>query len=178
MSKPTALASLILFLSCIGNAKADLFTHVLVSQLGSTFNYTVFNDEPAASTNHVNMFHLTVNAPITVTGIPAGWDFTTDNATFVGWFNTDIDPPYPDDIPPLGSMTFSITSSVTTTSLNRYTVAAWDHATDGPGPAYRDFIASPSIQAVPEPSGVLFFVVAIVIGLVGLKWTTVNKGHP
>jgi hypothetical protein len=72
-------------------------------------------------------------------------------------------------------MTFSISSSVTTTSLNRYTVSSWDHATDGPGPAYRDFIASPSIQAVPEPGGILFFVVAIVIGRVGLKWATVNK---
>jgi hypothetical protein len=72
-------------------------------------------------------------------------------------------------------MTFSISSSFTTTSLNRYTVSSWDHATDGPGPAYRDFIASPSIQAVPEPGGILFFVVAIVIGRVGLKWATVNK---
>ncbi len=169
MTKPIVFASMILVLSASGSAKADLVARVEFSQLGSTFNYTVFNDEPAASPNHVSTYHLTVNAPVTVTSTPSGWDFTTDNATFVTWFNTDIEPPYPDDIPPQGSMTFSIASSVTTTALNRYTVASWDHAADGPGPEYRDFIASPSIQAIPEPSGILFFVVAIVIGRACLK---------
>jgi hypothetical protein len=164
MTKPIVFASMILVLSTNGSAKAELVARVEFSQLGSTFNYTVFNDEPAASPNHVSTYHLTVNAPITITGTPTGWEFTTDNATFVTWSNTDFEPPYPDDIPPQGSMTFSIASSVTTTALNRYTVASWDHAADGPGPAYRDFISSPSIQAIPEPSGILFFAVAVLIG--------------
>jgi hypothetical protein len=178
MKSPTVAMTLILALSGVRSARADLATRVEVIQLGSTFNYTVYNDETAASTNHVNMFHLTVNAPITVTGIPAGWDVTTDNATFVGWFNTDLVPPYPDDIPPQGSMTFSITSSVTTTALHRYTVASWDHATDGPGPAFREFISSPSIQAIPEPSGILFFVVAVLVGRAGRKWVTGRAVRP
>jgi hypothetical protein len=35
--------------------------------LGTTFIYTLFNDEPVGSSHFVNLFHLNVAAPITVT---------------------------------------------------------------------------------------------------------------
>jgi hypothetical protein len=175
MVKPAVLMSLFLVLSGIRNATADLVTHVAVNQSGTNFTYTVFNDESSGSPNHISVFHLNVNAPITITGTPPGWDFTTDYATFVGWFNTDIEHPYPDDIPPQGSTIFTISSNVTTTELVRYTVGSWNHATDFGGPSYRSLILSPSFQAIPEPSGILFFAMASIIGLAGLKWAARNK---
>jgi hypothetical protein len=169
MSKLSITVLLILLLAGSRAATADLATRVEVNQLGTTFIYTVFNEEPLGSPNFVNLFHLNVAAPITVTGTPPGWEFSTDNATFIGWFNADTETPYPDDIAPQESVTFSIETNVTTTELLRYTVSSWDHPADAPGPAFRDRILAPSIQAVPEPAAFLFFGVVVVFGLLGWK---------
>jgi hypothetical protein len=155
----------------VQDAAADLATRVEVNQLGTTFIYTVFNDEPLGSPNFINMFHLNVAAPITIKSTPPGWEVSTDHATFVGWFNSDIVAPYPDDIPPQESVTFEIETTVTTTDLLNCTVGSWDHVADTQGLAFRDRVLSPSVQAVPEPGGFLFFGVAVLIALAGWKWS-------
>jgi hypothetical protein len=81
-----------------------------------------------------------------------------------------MESPYPGDIAPQESVRFEIESSVATSDLLRYTVGSWDHSIDSPGPAYRDDVLAPSIQAVPEPGSLLFFGVAIGIGVAGCKW--------
>jgi hypothetical protein len=171
MTRSTTILSLIALTSGVQDAAADLASRVEVNQLGTTFIYTVFNDEPLGSPNFINLFHLNVAAPITITGTPPGWEFSTDNATFVSWFNSDIEAPYPDDIPPQELVTFAIETTVTTTALLNYTVGSWDHPADTQGPAFRDRVLSPSLQAVPEPGSFLFFGVAVLIALAGWKWS-------
>jgi hypothetical protein len=149
------LLFLILFSSTI--AKADLITHVELNQTGPVFSYTVFNDEPLGSPNFVSIWHLDLNAPIAITNTPAGWDYFTDNATFVDWFSTDLALPYPHDIAP-GSFLdgFVIESAFATSELHFYTVGSWDHVNDSGGPGFQDLIFAPAIgptsSVVPEPS--------------------------
>src|SRR5688572_4615212 len=92
------LAVLALYAQPVG--AQTLSSHVDVSSGPPTWSYTVFNDEPAGSEDHIKFFALDVQAPITVTGTPAGWNFDTDGMTFVLWFNEDPAPPYPNDIAP------------------------------------------------------------------------------
>src|SRR5262249_28997305 len=120
-------------------ANAQLLAHAELNQSGSVFSYTVFNDEPAGSPNFLSTFHLTVNAPITVTGIPIGWDFATDNSTYVDWFNTDSTLPYPHDVAPGTSLGgFTVESTVDTTDTLDYTVTTWDHTADSSGPVIQE----------------------------------------
>jgi hypothetical protein len=171
MSRLTIILSFVVLLQGNSEAVADLATRVEVNQLGTTFIYTVFNDEPLGSPNFINLFFLNVAAPITITSTPPGWEYSTDNATFVSWMNSDVQLSFPDDIPPQDSVTFSIESNVTTTELLGFTVASWDHMVDGQGPAYRDQVLAPSsIQAIPEPSSFRIFGVAAIMGLAGWKW--------
>ena len=134
---------------------AQLLAHAELNQSGSVFSYTLFNDEPSSGPNFLSTFNLTVNAPITVTGIPAGWDFVTDNSTYVDWFNTDSTLPYPHDVAPGTSLWgFTVESTVDTTVTLDYNVTSWDHAADSYGPVTQSFILAPSgvPTSVPEAS--------------------------
>jgi hypothetical protein len=94
-------------------------THIEVTQAGSEFTYTVFNDEPATSSLYVNAFHLTIGgAPFSVTSTPEGWDYFTDNSTYIDWYNTELELPYPHDVAPDSSLGgFTILSAVATSEL-------------------------------------------------------------
>jgi hypothetical protein len=124
---------------------------VNVSINGSEFDYTVLNQEPLGSANYVSAFSLQVNAPIVSIAAPVGWDFITDNSSFVTWFNTDVSLPYVHDVAPGSSLSgFDLQSSVTTSDILSFVVTSWDHSLDQLGPASDGTILAPSAQSVPE----------------------------
>jgi len=127
--------------------------------------YTVDNLEPTGSPNYITAFGITVNAPIDILSSPTGWAFSTDNSGYVYWYNTDASLPYPNDIAPGASLSgFNIESSVTTAGSLDYSVYAWDHTVDGPGPAsFGDILAPSAPAAAPEASTGLCFTVSIVL---------------
>lgn len=135
--------------------EAGLISNVTVAAGPPIWSYTLVNSEPADSPNFISTFSLAVNAPVTVTGTPAGWDFSTDNASFVFWFNTDPALPYPNDIAPGTSLGgFSLTSTTTSSDLLSYGLTGWDHTLDQPGPTVSGTVLSPSVSAPassPEP---------------------------
>lgn len=155
--------------------QAQLTAHAEVNQTGAIFAYTLFNDELVGSPNFLSLFHLDVNAPITVTSTPTGWDFVTDNSTYVDWFNTDTQLPYPNDVAPGSSLSgFTIESTVSTSESLFYTVNSWDHGNDTPGPATQSLIGVPSVVAaadptIPEPS-TLTLLGAGTVTLLGFVW--------
>jgi hypothetical protein len=145
----------LLALISIGQAIAaqDLAAHIDVSTGQYTWSYTLFNDELANSPNYISAFNLVVDADIVVTGTPSGWDYLTDNATFVRWFNTDDSLPYPNDIAPGGSLSgFTLQSVGSVSALFDSSLSAWDHDLDAPGPTLRGTVLAPlrSSMTVPE----------------------------
>lgn len=135
-----------------GIAQGALSAHVGMQQLGGMYSYTLVNDEPDTSGNYLNAFHLTVDAAIIVIGTPSGWDFITDGVSYVEWFSTDAVIPYPHDVGPQSMLGgFVIESSVLSTELLPFSIAAWDHVADDAGPGFQDFVTAPS---VPTPGGV------------------------
>jgi hypothetical protein len=149
----TALTALVVAVAGVAVARGSLIASADVSQSGTEFTYTVFNSELPSSTNYVNIWTLNVNSPVSVLATPAGWDYYTDNATFVEWYNTDLALPYPNDIPPGGFLGgFEIGSTTTSTSVLPFSIGAWDHSTDSIGPSYQGSILAPSVISVPEPS--------------------------
>jgi hypothetical protein len=141
--------------------RADTFSGTVeVSQPdASTWAYSVLNDENASSPNFVTSFALTVDAPFAVVGTPDGWAFQTDNSTFVYWFNTDPALPYPHDIAPGASLSGFILSAPGAVSASEaFSLAAWNHTLDQPGPTVDGMVLAPSalpIQSSPEPATVV-----------------------
>ncbi|HYV27658.1 MAG TPA: hypothetical protein VFA77_09010, partial [Candidatus Eisenbacteria bacterium] len=74
--------------------------HVAVAQNGTNFNYTLFNDDPTGSQFFLSNFHLEVNAPFAVSSTPSGWDFVTDQFSYVDWYCTNSVSPYLNDVAP------------------------------------------------------------------------------
>lgn len=141
-------------LLCSGRCSAQL-QHVDNVTSPDTWQYTVFNDENIGSSEYIGFFDLTLAAPITVSGTPNGWDFQTDNSSYVLWFNTDVSLPYPNDIAPGSSLGgFEVESQASDASLQDYTVTYWDHTADAPGPGASGSVLSPSLPppSVPEPN--------------------------
>lgn len=161
---------LVVVLSALFGAQrtsAQLLAHVELSQTDTVFSYTLFNDESIGSANFLSTFHLAVDAPITVTSTPVGWDFSTDNRTYVDWFNTDTGLPYPHDVAPGSSLSgFIIQSTVKTTATLDFTVTSWDHIGDTSGPTTMGFVAAPSgISAVvPEPGSFIAVFIGTLAG--------------
>jgi hypothetical protein len=152
---------------------AELMTQVEVNQTGQVFSYTLFNDEPPTSPNQLSVWHLTVNAQFSVINTPDGWDYFTDNATFIDWFNTDFELPYPHDVAPGASLGgFVIESIVATSEMLSYTVGSWDHLNDTGGPPFEGLVLAPSTEAdpgtfpIPEP-GSLTLLSSGLAGLLG-----------
>jgi hypothetical protein len=157
-------------------SNAQVLHHVSVTQLGTDFVYTLFNDEPTDSTNFLSLFEITVDAPISVIATPEGWGFDTDEETFVTFFNMDAELPYPHDVAPGASLSgFIIRSLATETTEGPYSVLAWDHASDAPGPTDGGLTTVPFSPAVvadaPEPGSLALFG----IGAIGLTLTLRRK---
>ena len=165
------LLGTILIFTALGSLRqltADtLSAHVSVdTSTAGVWSYTVFNDEPTGSPNYVTAFNLNVDAPVTVTGIPAGWDVDTNNTTFVFWFNTDAVLPYPHDIAPGSSLGgFMISSPGSVSDVITATAVSWDHSLDQPGPT-SDLLSVLGPASVPEPSSSLLFVAGTLMWLI------------
>jgi len=135
--------------------KADsLSAYVQVSQPDSaTWSYTLYNSEVTTSPNFIDEFDLAVDAPISYVAAPSGWDFVTDFATYVDWFSGDDSLPYPDDIPPGGSLGgFGLNAPGATGSLLAITVSSWDQTLDQPGLVFDGNISSPTTAPTTGPS--------------------------
>jgi hypothetical protein len=155
--------------------KADLIADVTVTAGPPVWSYTLINNELLDSPNFITSFSLTVDAPIIVTGTPTGWDFSTDDATYVFWYNTDPALPYPHDVAPGASLGgFSISSTATSSELLSYGLSGWDHSLDQPGPTVAGTVLSPSSSAtVPEPNSVYLLLGAM--GFLAVKRRHANR---
>jgi hypothetical protein len=170
------LLCLVSLLAVSGRAHAQLSTHVdLTTELAPlpTWSYTLFNDEIQGSTNYLSTFTLTINAPVTITGSPDGWNFTTDNMTYVYWFNQDATLPYPHDIAPGASLGgFTLSSILGVSQAASATITAWDHLADAPGPSVSKSTLSPYAPSAstPEPQGfALYFSMLAAFGVIRFK---------
>jgi PEP-CTERM motif-containing protein len=172
MNRKLPLLTLLLFALSAPNAHAGFMMHFEVAQTGSAFRYTIFNDEPTTSSLYISAFHLTADAPFTVTSMPVGWDFFTDNSTYIDWFNTDPELPYPHDVAPGNSLDgFTFLSTVTTTALQPFAANSWNHATDEGGPVFQGQVPAPFAftQAVPEPATLISLGTGLMM-LAGFIW--------
>src|ERR1700722_10807444 len=160
-----SLCLICLIMSC--HLRADLIADVAEETVGTVWSYTLFNNEPANSPNFISSFSLAVNAPITIIDTPAGWDFSTDGATFVFWFNTDVALPYPNDVAPGMSLAgFSLISPGSSSQLLSYGLSGWGHAADQPGPTTGGSVFAPSTSAIPEPASAIMLCGGLVLALV------------
>jgi hypothetical protein len=151
-----------------------LQSHAEVSTQPFAWTYTLYNDEQQGSANYLGYFNLAVNAPMSVTGSPTGWDFQTDNASYVLWFNTDDALPYSHDVSPGASLGgFKVESLVAASKVSDYGIGSWNHTTDLPGPTTSGKIAAPA-AVTPEPSAFIAFVCGLG-SLVVQGWTGQNK---
>ena len=156
------------------SSRAQSFaSHALVNNTLQDYSYTLYNDEPVGSSFYIANFTLTLPEPISfnVMSSPTGWNVSTDNRSFVFWYNTDLSLPYPNDVAPGNSLDgFSIQSTVPSSAqFVSDEIDAWDHSLDQPGPTVVGNILGPqvAINAVPEPS-VEPFLGAIALGSGGL----------
>lgn len=121
-----------------------LRARVVASTGNAVWNYTVVNDEPAGSRQHVASFSLQVAAPVTVTATPPGWRAETDNATYVLWVSDDFAPPYATHVAPGQSLSgFQLTCPRPSSEAGPYSLVAWDHAADDAGLAMAEYTATP-----------------------------------
>lgn len=138
-----------------GNAYCQsLAAHIDASQIGNNWSYTLTNNEAASSPYFLSDFNLSVGAPFEDVTAPVGWSYTTDNSSYIYWFNTDAQLPYPHDVAPGAHLDgFSFTSSVAGSQLSSYGLSSWDHSQDAPGTTAVGMILTPrSPAAVPEAS--------------------------
>jgi hypothetical protein len=121
-----------------------LRARVAVSTGNAVWNYTLVNEEPPGSAQHVASFSLQVAAPVTVTGTPPGWRAETDNATYVLWVSDDFSPPYATHVAPGQSLSgFQLTCPRPASEAGPYSLVAWDHAADDAGLAMAEYTLTP-----------------------------------
>ena len=168
-----ALAGLISIILCVSmqNAKAQTLASRVSGTVGPpSWSYTLSNDESANSANYITSFNLSVSAPVTVTSTPAGWDYQTDNLTYVYWFNTDPTLPYPNDIAPGASLGgFTIQSAATLSTMHDFGLSGWDHSADAPGPTFQGLVLAPSVAATPAPSALVTVLIGAIPGVMLLR---------
>ncbi|NHZ83471.1 hypothetical protein F2P44_30015 [Massilia sp. CCM 8695] len=125
-----------------------LKARVASSSRGHYWNYTLFNDESAASRKSLATFSLSIGAPVAVTGIPAGWAVETDGQTFVLWYAADDAPPYPHQLAPGHSLPgFQLMSTRTRSEASPAALTSWNHASDEAGPVVTDYVMTPYRRA-------------------------------
>jgi hypothetical protein len=147
MKKTTALVGILaLAVLLIANNSEAVQAHVVLTQSGTNYAYTLFNDEATGSQSCLNTLYLSVNAPISVVSSPPGWSFTTDNSTYVSWFSTDGAMPYPNDIVPGASASgFVIQTSILGSESFDCVMGCWDHSLTNSGPANINSVSAPSV---------------------------------
>ncbi len=110
----------------------------------AVWNYTVHNEEPAGSNQHVASFSLQLAAPVTVTGTPPGWRAETDNAGYILWVSNDFAPPYPTHVAPGASLGgFQLTCPRTNSEANSCSLGGWDHGIDDAGLLAASYVLVP-----------------------------------
>jgi hypothetical protein len=130
----------------LGTLADTLESRIEVEQAGTSFAYTVFNDEPSGSSRHVNIWTLDVNAPFEVVSTPQGWDYTTDHRSYVTWFSADSTEPFLNDIAPETFMEGFVLESVVSTSEELpYAIISWEHGDTHSGPSATGEVAVPSV---------------------------------
>lgn len=121
-----------------------LSAHAEASVQPATWSYTIFNDEPAASTQNLAGFSMSVAAPVSVTGTPPGWSVETDSATYVYWFAADEALPYPNHVRPGASLAgFQIQSPTARSESTGFLLTSWRLDTNEAGLVFADVIVSP-----------------------------------
>jgi hypothetical protein len=130
----------------ISHSAEAVQARVTLTQTGTNFAYTVFNDEPAQSALLLSAFHVTANAPFNVVASPPGWTFRTDNFTYVDWLAMDSPPPFTNNIPPGSSLAgFVLQSQSPVSEPLSYSLVSWDTSTNLGGPSIQGSIAAPSV---------------------------------
>jgi hypothetical protein len=120
-----------------------------VDQTNTNFNYTVCNNAPTNSVEYLISFQLLVNAPVSVVGSPTGWEYCTDNSTYINWFCTDTAIPFTHAILPGKTLAgFSIVSMVTNSSAGAFVLSTWNIATSNSDVEYQATVPSPYISSV------------------------------
>lgn len=143
--------SVLIALTCLCCPAVAFQFQVNLVQEGGLFSYNIENLETIDSNWFVSSFTILIGAPATVTGIPEGWQVDTDGISYVSWWNTDEELPYPHDIAPGASLSgFEINSAATTAEENIATLTTWDHALDSEGPSGQQPVIVPYV--VPEPA--------------------------
>jgi len=162
------LALLVFFCLAVTAARAQFSEHILSTQTGQTFNYTVYNDEPSGSPYYIDSFAFFVDGPLSSVSAPTNWEFYSDYATYVEFFNIDLALPYPDDIAPGASLSgFSIQSPTTLSDTEQAFVLSWDHTNDISGPFDTTTVLVPDgygIGLAPESSSFISFTMLLTIG--------------
>ena len=122
--------------------------NVILTQNGTSFAYTLFNDENMGSSLYVNNFYLRVNAPFAVVSHPQGWNYLTDNYTYVDWYCADSSEPYQNQLAPGASLSgFVLQSQVDSTQQFNCVIGSWDLSVTNVGSDYDGLIAAPSVFA-------------------------------
>lgn len=109
------------------------------------WNYLLFNDEPAGSSQWLASFSLQIAAPIAITGTPPGWTVESDLISYVLWTANDLAPPYLHQIQPgLSLGGFQIMCARKFSESLPCTVVAWDQGNDTGGRVVGNYILTPS----------------------------------
>jgi hypothetical protein len=112
-----------------------------------TWAYTVFNDEVGSSPLFVNALALDIAAPLLSASAPQGWSVDTDNETYVLWYATDEQSPYPNHIAPGSSLNgFEIRSQSRKSESKNLTITSWNHETDDAGLAVIGDSLAPTVR--------------------------------
>ena len=164
MNKTTIFATLVLILGYSFRVQAqDLASHVDVNVSSSIWSYTLFDDEPLGNANYINSFSLAIAAPISNISAPDGWAYSSDNSSYVFWYNADPSLPLPHDVAPGASLGgFSIESASAVSQPSDFVIQAWDHTANMPGLVNASTVLAPA-SPVPEASTVVSLGVGLLV---------------
>jgi hypothetical protein len=156
----SALLPCLCLLAQVRGSSQTLNASVALDQSGTTWNYTLTNNEPSSSGNQITTFYLPVGWSVSDVLAPADWDVNTDGSHFILWANVG-DPA--NDIAPGTSLSgFSFNSDGPPGQVP-YTLLSWDHITQSAGPPGSSLVVAP----VPEAGGVGLL---IGMGIGGLRF--------
>lgn len=139
------LVSLLVF----GRETMAVQAHVTLTQNGTNFLYTLFNDEPVSSQEYLNVLHLSPNGPFEVGSTPSGWVFVTDNLSYIDWYCINPLVVNPNDVAPGSSLGgFSLRSSLDTTEASTYALTSWYRGLTNNGSLAEAAIQVPSVLSL------------------------------
>ncbi len=118
-----------------------LRARVRVALGAGTWEYTIYNDEPAGSRFDIAGFHLDVVAPLGLISSPPGWIAETDSIHYVAWYVGDENGPR---VQPGASLSgFGIQSATSRSEATAYNLVSWDASAHMAGPVSMDAVLSP-----------------------------------